>query len=252
MSCDSNLTCNFTISSNLGISVSFESDNGGGSYGGLITVFTPGTAGPVTTGLWDNDGNVFFTLYQTDNPDLNCVINSGSQPGSWEPYITLARESGLLCEISSPQLIAENTYNYTLTVTQAGDETAPVTTEQTPQYVANLVLPAGGMQAWTRLMQGDSPVPDEINSGAPIVTAFARYPDGTRVLGGVYKSDSPSDYNIKFMWVFDSQGNQYPGWPIDVSDEQDFLNQRYTFSLAPHSQALYRLNIVEGVLQQHF
>lgn len=248
MSADSNLTCNFTISSNLSISVSFESENGGGSYGGLITVFTPATAGPVTTGLWDNDGNVFFTLYQSDNPDLNCVINSGSQPGSWEPYITLGRESGLHCEISSPQLIGEDTYNYTLTVTPIGNETAAATHEPAPQHVANLVLPAGGMQAWTRLMQGDSPVAKDINSGSPIVTASARYSDGTLVLGGVYKSDSPTDYNIKFMWVFDSQGNQYPGWPIDVSDEQDFLNQRYTFSLPPNSHELYRLNIVERAL----
>jgi hypothetical protein len=248
MSSNSNLTCNFTISSSLSISVSFESDNGGGSYGGLITVFTPGTAGPVTTGLWDNDGNVFFTLYLSENPNISCVINSGSQPGSWVPYITLAQESGLSCEISSPQPDGENNYNYTLTVTQTGDQKAEVTAEQTPQHVASMVLPANGMQAWTKLMQGESPVPGEISSGSPIVMAFARYSDGTSVAGGVYKSDAPTDYNIKFMWVYDSEGNQYPGWPIDVSDEEDFLKASYTFSLTPDSKELYQLNIVEKAL----
>ncbi|SFV14212.1 MULTISPECIES: hypothetical protein [Pseudomonas] len=118
MTSTSNLTCNFTLSSSLALGVSFASDDGGASYGGQITVFTPATAGPVSTGLWDNDGNVFFTLYLTENPEVNCVINSGSEPGSWVPYITLGRESGLACQISSPQQVGENNYNYTLTVTQ--------------------------------------------------------------------------------------------------------------------------------------
>ncbi|WP_040066470.1 hypothetical protein [Pseudomonas batumici] len=248
MSSDSNLTCNFTVSSSLDIGVSFESANGGGSYGGQITVFTPATAGPVTTGLWDNDGNVFFTLYLTDNPDIYCVINSGSEPGSWVPYVTLGQESGLICEISSPQPVGENNYNYTLTVTQAGAQKAAVTATPAPQHAATMVLPAGGMQAWTRIMQGDSPVPDEINPGSPIVMAFARYSNGTLVAGGVYRSDSSTDYNIKFMWVFDSEGNQYPGWPIDVSDDEDFFSQSYTFSLTSNPQELYQLNIVERLL----
>jgi len=120
MPASASLTCNFSISSSLDIGVSFASDNGGGSYGGQISVFTPATAGPVTTGLWDSDGNVFFTLYLTDNPDINCVINSGSQPGTWEPYILVAQASGLDCEIGNPQGSGENRYDYTLSVTLAG------------------------------------------------------------------------------------------------------------------------------------
>ncbi|RMS74410.1 hypothetical protein ALP59_101610 [Pseudomonas savastanoi] len=250
MSSNANLTCNFTISSSLNVGVSFESDNGGGSYGGQITVFTPATVQPVTTGLWDNDGNVFFTLYLTDNPDISCVINSGSEPGSWVPYITSGQESGLTCEISSPQPAGENIYNYTLTVTQTSASTAASIADPKPKYVATLFLPVGGMQAWTQIMQGGSPVPDEINSGSPIVMAFARYSDGTVVAGGVYKSDSPTDYNIKFMWVFDGEGNQYPGWPIDVSDDEDFSTQSYIFSLTPDSEELYQLNIVDSPLRE--
>jgi hypothetical protein len=118
MAINSTLICNFTLSSPLDLNVSFVSNDGGASYGGQITIFTPVTAGPVTTGLWDNDGNVFFTLYLTENPEINCVVNSGSRSGSWDPYIVVARESGLTCQISDPQQVSENEYNYTLTVTQ--------------------------------------------------------------------------------------------------------------------------------------
>ena len=115
----------------------------------------------------------------------------------------------------------------------------------TPKYVTDMVLPAGGKQAWTLIMRGETPVPDQINPGSPIVMANARFEDGTQVSGGVYKSDKPNEYNIKFMWVFDANGNQYPGWPIDVSDQEDFLNNAYLFSLDGGDEAEYRLNVVE-------
>jgi len=81
MSSTASLICNFTIAAEFSAGVSFRSADGGADYGGLITVYTPATAGPVTTGLWDSDGNVFFTIYDADNPALSCVINSGSIPG---------------------------------------------------------------------------------------------------------------------------------------------------------------------------
>jgi hypothetical protein len=113
-----------------------------------------------------------------------------------------------------------------------------------PQLVANMILPAGGMESWTQIMYGTTPVPDEINTGSPIVIAWALFDDGTRVAGGVYKSTTPTDFNVKFMWVTDAGGTQYAGWPIDVTDEQDFLTLQYNFSL-PGSSDSYQLNIVE-------
>jgi hypothetical protein len=115
-----------------------------------------------------------------------------------------------------------------------------------PKYTANMVLPQGGKQAWTLLMQGQAPVADQINTGSPIVMASAQFEDGNWVAGGVYKGDDPTDFNVKFMWVFDANGNQYPGWPIDVSDNEDFLQKGYSFSLGDGEDDEYRLNIIEA------
>ncbi|HJR09290.1 MAG TPA: hypothetical protein VJ842_18670 [Pyrinomonadaceae bacterium] len=115
-----------------------------------------------------------------------------------------------------------------------------------PRYTADMILPKGAKQAWTDIMQGQATVPDEINTGSPIVMAQARFKDGTWVAGGVYKGENPTDYNVKFMWVFDANGNQYPGWPIDVSDDQDFLQTAYAFSLTEDVDDEYTLNIVEA------
>jgi hypothetical protein len=115
-----------------------------------------------------------------------------------------------------------------------------------PKYTATMTLPKGGMQAWTLIMQGQTPVPDEINTGSPVVMAYIRFDDGTQVAGGVYKGETPTDFNVKFMWVFDANGNQYPGWPIDVSDNQDFFNTGYLFSLTGGDEPDYLLNIVEA------
>lgn len=115
---DASLTCNFTIVSTLNLGVSFQSGDSGANYGGQITLSTQGMSAPVTTQLWDNDGNVFFTIYSFDAP-VSCMINSGSVPGGWTPYIEVATESGLTCTISPPQLTGENTYDFTLTVAQS-------------------------------------------------------------------------------------------------------------------------------------
>jgi len=117
-----------------------------------------------------------------------------------------------------------------------------------PKYTATMTLPKGGKQAWTDIMQADPPsAPDQINNGSPIVMAYARFDDGTQVAGGVYKwADTQSPMNIKFMWVFDANGNQYPGWPIDVSDDEDFLQTGYYFSLTEDVDDEYLLNIVEA------
>jgi hypothetical protein len=97
-------------------------------------------------------------------------------------------------------------------------------------------------------MQADPPVaPADMNDGAPIVMAFARFDDGTQVAGGVYKwAVPPEPMNVKFMWVFDASGTQYPGWPIDTSDDEDFLQTGYLFSVTEGGQNEYLLNIVEA------
>ncbi len=115
-----------------------------------------------------------------------------------------------------------------------------------PKYTANMILPKGGKQAWTLIMQGQAPVPDQINTGSPVVMASARFEDGTWVAGGVYKGEDPTDFNVKFMWVFDANGNQYSGWPIDVSDNEDFLQTGYSFSLNEGVDGEYLLKIVEA------
>jgi hypothetical protein len=115
-----------------------------------------------------------------------------------------------------------------------------------PQFTTIMFLPQNGKQAWTDIMQGQATVPAELNTGSPIVMAYATFDDGTQVVGGVSKSDTPTDFNIKFMWVFDPNGNQYPGWPIDVSDDEDFLQTAYSFSITENVDGEYLLNIAES------
>ena len=115
-----------------------------------------------------------------------------------------------------------------------------------PPNVATMVLPPGGMEAWTQIMRGQTPVPDKITTGTPIVMAWARFDDGTQVAGGVLKSPTPTEYNAKFMWVLDANGNQYPGWPIDVSDNEDFLSTGYYFTLTPDGDEDHLLNVVDA------
>lgn len=247
------LTCNFTIKTSLDVGVSFQSDEANAAnWGGEITIFTPCSVQPVTTSLWDSDGDVFFTIYNVANPSLSCMIDSGANPMTWAPYVNVCQQAGLTCAISAPQPAGEGVFNYTLTVGLAGaavskpQETAATAAPPAPQHVARMILPAGGKEAWTEIMQGVVPVAGEINTGSPIVMAWARFDDGTRVAGGVYKSDTPTDYNVKFMWVFDRNGNQYPGWPIDVSDDEDFLTKAYAFALgADGEEKTYLLKIVE-------
>lgn len=90
---------------------------GSDNYGGQITIPTTVLhTSPVTTGLWDSDGNVFFTIYNADAPSQSCAINSGSNPGSFDPYVVVAQSAGLACEISAPEPVGEGIYNFNLSV----------------------------------------------------------------------------------------------------------------------------------------
>ncbi len=115
----------------------------------------------------------------------------------------------------------------------------------TPDRVtAKMLLPPGGRQAWTEIMQGRVPVPAGLDIGSPIVLAIATFDDGVKVVGGVCKGESPETFNPKFMWVFDSQGEQIPNWPIDVSDHEDFETVGFEFSLTESATRTYVLQIV--------
>lgn len=117
--------------------------------------------------------------------------------------------------------------------------------EPKPKFIATMTLPKNGKQTWTDIMYGQSTISADIETQTPIVSAYAVYEDGTSVLGGVCKSEAPTDHNNKFMWVFDKNGKRYPGFPIDTRDNEDFLGFGYLFSLSEEEEDQYLLNIVE-------
>lgn len=134
------LTCHFTLQADdLSLGVSFQSADGGKSYGGAITIQTPATAGPVVTGLWDSDGNVFFTIYLADSGPSgpNCVLNSGSVSGTFDPDVQVFSQNGLQCEIVRTGEDGQE-YWYTLEITQtSASDFAGAPLEKTrPQPVA--------------------------------------------------------------------------------------------------------------------
>ncbi len=114
-----------------------------------------------------------------------------------------------------------------------------------PSYYATLLLPPDGKKVWTKLMEGSDSVPQEIATGSPIVQSYANYSDGTQAILGVLKSQTPKEYNSIFAWVFDAMGNQYAGWPIDLSDFEDFYVNEIIFSLYNNE---YILDIIEQPL----
>jgi len=118
----------------------------------------------------------------------------------------------------------------------------------TPQYTTTLTLPEGGKTSWTQIMQGqaDPAAPKDLDAGSPIVMATAVFADGTRIAAGVCKGDNPTEFNPKFVWVFDANGHQYAGWPIDVSDHEDFMHDSYAFSLTECVESEYLLTVVEA------
>eukprot|EP01111_Echinosteliopsis_oligospora_P007601 TRINITY_DN22836_c0_g1_i1.p1 TRINITY_DN22836_c0_g1~~TRINITY_DN22836_c0_g1_i1.p1 ORF type:complete len:151 (+),score=21.21 TRINITY_DN22836_c0_g1_i1:31-453(+) len=115
------LTCNFTLVGNGittdNIGVSFVSDVNSNSYGGFITVNAPANVAPFTTGLWDSDGDVFFTLYKIDDNAVNAVIDSSSDTGTFDPRVAVQSQSGFAVEVQQTgKDSATNTFNYNLVV----------------------------------------------------------------------------------------------------------------------------------------
>ena len=79
-------------------------------------------------------------------------------------------------------------------------------------------------------MEGSSNISEDIYTNQPIVQASARFRDGTNVTGGVYISEEPESYNIKFFYVFDKDGNMLPH-RIDPGDDEDFRENARRFYL---------------------
>lgn len=93
-----------------------------------------------------------------------------------------------------------------------------------------LYLPKNGKELWTKLMEGNTKISEDIQEGQPIVMSVATFDDGFMVSGGVYKSEEPAAYNIKFMNVYTPDGQQIP-FLIDPSDHEDFKQSTYVFYL---------------------
>jgi hypothetical protein len=116
----------------------------------------------------------------------------------------------------------------------------------TKKYIATMTLPKGAKESWSKLMSGEDQGPPQIAVGKPIVQAIAVFEDGTKVTGGVEKSATPSEYNLKFMRVFDARGDEHPS-AIDCSDEEDFRGSGYEFRLNDDEpDDKYTLDIVEA------
>ena len=94
-----------------------------------------------------------------------------------------------------------------------------------------LYLPKNGKEKWTKIMEGGTiDYASDVLEGQPIVMATAIFDDGFWVAGGVYKSETPEEYNIKFMNVYTPDGIQVP-FLIDPSDHEDFRDTSFTFYL---------------------
>jgi len=94
-----------------------------------------------------------------------------------------------------------------------------------------LFLPKDGKEKWTKIMEGELPeLGYETLTGQPIVMSTAAFNDGFWVAAGVYKSEEPEEYNIKFVHVYTPDGQQIP-FLIDPSDHEDFRQTTYVFYL---------------------
>jgi hypothetical protein len=110
-------------------------------------------------------------------------------------------------------------------------------------YKTTLWLSIGAKEYWSSLMRGEVQFPTMYRDDI-IVAAYAKFKDGTQVMGGVKKSDSP-DFNIKFFTVLDADGKAYPNGPIDCSDHEDFLGSGFKFILNDDESIEYHLSIKE-------
>ena len=111
-------------------------------------------------------------------------------------------------------------------------------------YTATMLLPTGTKEYWSSIMSCEAELDCTYYEGDIIVSADAQFEDGTKVIGGVRKSNS-EDFNIKFFTVLDSSGKAYSSGTIDCSDHEDFRHSSYTFILNDDESIEYLLVIEE-------
>lgn len=110
---------------------------------------------------------------------------------------------------------------------------------------AIMYLPKNGKEYWTAIMEGAIEINPDIETNQPIVMSTAVFADGISVSGGVYKSEEPEAYNIKFFYVLDPNGNIIP-YLIDPSDNEDFRETSRQFYLNEYEAGdLYILHLEE-------
>lgn len=114
------------------------------------------------------------------------------------------------------------------------------------KFHTKMILPKGAKKAWSNIMYGETPIKDSLNEEDVIVEASAIFEDGTYVKGGVLASDTPTDYNIIFMRVFNKEGIEYP-YVIDVGDYEDFYTSGFRFAISDDDDyGDYEFDIIEA------
>ncbi len=66
-----------------------------------------------------------------------------------------------------------------------------------------MVLPENGFEIYTDYARGKSWIPDDVKLFNPIVYSVAKFPNNIYVYTGVLKSQNPTNYNYKFMFIAD-------------------------------------------------
>jgi len=107
---------------------------------------------------------------------------------------------------------------------------------------ATMIIPKNGEKIWTDLMQTPKPLPAGVSEGELLVASYAKFPDGTMVVGGI--AAGTKDYNYPLFIVFDSDYNRVVDGGIDPGDWEDFYVTDIDFSLTTDGE-LYTLTIEE-------
>ncbi len=113
---------------------------------------------------------------------------------------------------------------------------------ETKTLEAIMILPKNGRKDWTQLMYGNVLPPENIALNEIVVSATATFPDGVKAVGGVKKY---TEYCYKFIDVYDSNGKLFDNYPIDVSDNEDFMQKGYFFNINEDESVEYHLIIEE-------
>jgi len=109
----------------LNLGVRFDSNESNTTYGGSLLVNGPVSVAPIVVGIWDGDGDVFFTLYDLQDGAVgesvsSLVIDAGAGGVPATPYVKVFSHSGLACDVvqtgGDP---VTNALKYTLTVSVA-------------------------------------------------------------------------------------------------------------------------------------